>query len=37
MDGFNLTLDNEAGQNIPCPYNTGCIYLPDNSLTAFDG
>ena len=36
-DDFNLSLDDEAVNSIPCPYNDGGTYLPDNPLSAFDG
>lgn len=34
---FDLTLDDDATASPPCPYDTGEIYLPLNSLSVFNG
>ncbi len=34
---FDLTLDDEATDSPPCPYDTGDVYLPQNPLATFNG
>lgn len=36
-DDFDLGLDDQASAVIPCPFNAGGDFLPDNPLSAFNG
>lgn len=36
LDDFNINLDDEATNNLPCPYADGNTYLPDNALSVFN-
>ncbi len=36
-DDFDLSLDDDAGSSVPCPYNGGGTYQPDDTLSIFNG
>ena len=35
--GFNLGLDDEAAAAVPCPFNNGNTYRPEDKLSIYDG
>ena len=36
-DDFNITFDDSAAGNPPCPYNDGGVYAPEGNLADFNG
>ena len=36
-ENFNITFDDEGAANFPCPYNDGGSYMPEGSLSDFNG